>query len=295
MIRKRSTSTSITLTDNLSVGGNTTLGNASGDTLTITGTAVSVPNGLNVDSNTLVVDAANNRVGIATASPTVPLDVTGAAAFSGAVAASGGLTVTGGVSLVGASGSTVFSLATAGARVKFGNTNRYISDNGSKTNFTGGVQSDDSFEAPGIYGTNAINTPLAIAYGQVPLAVKGGAADGASAIGVKIASQNTYTTSGALIAAFYAESAMSTIRASVDKDGLGTFNGGVAANNVTGCALTVTGDTTSPATAAMRLVPQDAEPTGAHLVGHMYVTSAGVLKICTAAGTPGTWVSVGAQ
>ena len=36
-------------------------------------------------------------------------------------------------------------------------------------------------------------------------------------------------------------------------------------------------------------------PTGACEVGDMYVTNSGVLKICTAAGTPGTWVSVGAQ
>lgn len=57
----------------------------------------------------------------------------------------------------------------------------------------------------------------------------------------------------------------------------------------------ITGDTTSPTLAAFRITPQDAEPTGANVVGNMYVTSAGVLKICTAAGTPGTWVSVGAQ
>jgi hypothetical protein len=59
--------------------------------------------------------------------------------------------------------------------------------------------------------------------------------------------------------------------------------------------LAISGDTTSPARAAFKLVPQDAEPTGANTVGDMYVTTAGVLKICTVAGTPGTWVSVGAQ
>jgi protein-S-isoprenylcysteine O-methyltransferase Ste14 len=35
--------------------------------------------------------------------------------------------------------------------------------------------------------------------------------------------------------------------------------------------------------------------TGPNAVGDIYVTTAGVLKICTVAGTPGTWVSVGAQ
>lgn len=30
-------------------------------------------------------------------------------------------------------------------------------------------------------------------------------------------------------------------------------------------------------------------------VGDMYMTTAGVLKVCTTAGTPGTWTSAGAQ
>lgn len=59
--------------------------------------------------------------------------------------------------------------------------------------------------------------------------------------------------------------------------------------------LIATGDSTSPVNSNFRIVPQDAEPTGANAVGDMYVTTAGVLKICTVAGTPGTWVSVGAQ
>lgn len=62
---------------NLTTTGNTTLGNASTDTLTITSAAVSTPNGLNFDANTLVIDATNNRVGIAKATPTTALDVTG--------------------------------------------------------------------------------------------------------------------------------------------------------------------------------------------------------------------------
>lgn len=60
---------------NLTINGNTTLGDASGDTTTINGTAVSVPNGLNIDSDTFVIDAANNRVGIRTSSPINGLDV----------------------------------------------------------------------------------------------------------------------------------------------------------------------------------------------------------------------------
>jgi hypothetical protein len=51
----------------LGATGNVTLGDASGDTLTINGTAVSAPNGLNVNSNQLVLSSGN--VGIGTSSP----------------------------------------------------------------------------------------------------------------------------------------------------------------------------------------------------------------------------------
>jgi hypothetical protein len=61
----------------LTTTGNTVLGDASGDTLTITGTAVSAPNGLNIDSNTLVVDVTNNRVGVNSETPAVGLAVGG--------------------------------------------------------------------------------------------------------------------------------------------------------------------------------------------------------------------------
>ena len=53
--------------------GNVTLGDASGDALTINSSAVSIPNGLNFDSNTFVIDATNNRVGVGTASPNAPI------------------------------------------------------------------------------------------------------------------------------------------------------------------------------------------------------------------------------
>lgn len=66
----------------LTANGNTTLGDASGDTLTINGTAVSVPNNLNFDSNTLYIDAGNNRVGVGTASPSVTFHAAGGSAGS---------------------------------------------------------------------------------------------------------------------------------------------------------------------------------------------------------------------
>ena len=71
----------------LSSTGNTTLGDASGDSITMNASTVSTPNGLNFDSNTLVIDATNNRVGVATASPSYALEVTGAIYASGDVTA----------------------------------------------------------------------------------------------------------------------------------------------------------------------------------------------------------------
>jgi hypothetical protein len=49
--------------------GNTTLGDASGDSVTFNAATASTPNGLNFDSNTFVIDATNNRVGVGTATP----------------------------------------------------------------------------------------------------------------------------------------------------------------------------------------------------------------------------------
>jgi len=68
---------------NLTINGNSTLGDASGDVTTINGTAVTIPNGLNFDSNTLVIDHTNNRVGIGAAAPTKALEVAGDVQISG--------------------------------------------------------------------------------------------------------------------------------------------------------------------------------------------------------------------
>lgn len=109
----------------LNASGNTALGDASSDVLTINGTAVTIPNGLNIDSNTLVVDAANNRVGINNASPTVPLDVTGAVALSSTLTVAGNVTQTGTGSLKVAAGTTAERPGTPANGMI-----RYNSDNG---------------------------------------------------------------------------------------------------------------------------------------------------------------------
>jgi hypothetical protein len=70
-------SDSFTVGGAFSANGGATLGDASGDALTINSSAVSIPNGLNFDSNTLVIDATNNRVGVGTASPSYKFDAIG--------------------------------------------------------------------------------------------------------------------------------------------------------------------------------------------------------------------------
>jgi hypothetical protein len=67
--------TSLSASGAFSANGGATLGDASGDALTINSSAVSIPNGLNFDSNTFVIDAAANYVGIATSTPTQRLQI----------------------------------------------------------------------------------------------------------------------------------------------------------------------------------------------------------------------------
>lgn len=55
--------------------------------------------------------------------------------------------------------------------------------------------------------------------------------------------------------------------------------------------LTATG---TSARSPFFITPSSA-PTGPNVVGDIYMTTAGVLKVCTVAGTPGTFVSVGGQ
>lgn len=53
--------------------------------------------------------------------------------------------------------------------------------------------------------------------------------------------------------------------------------------------------TGTAAAAPLRVATMAAAPTGPNVVGDLYMTTAGVLKVCTVAGSPGTFVSVGAQ
>jgi hypothetical protein len=74
--------------DAVRIGGNLSIkNNISGSPVEL----LSITNGGNlaVDTNTLFVDATNNRVGVGTATPSVPLDVVGAANFSSTIAVGG--------------------------------------------------------------------------------------------------------------------------------------------------------------------------------------------------------------
>jgi hypothetical protein len=65
----------ISLVGNVSIDGNTTLGDAAGDTLTINASTVTCGNGLNFDSNTMFISSSNNRIGIGTVTPAAPLEI----------------------------------------------------------------------------------------------------------------------------------------------------------------------------------------------------------------------------
>jgi len=78
----------VNLNGNLIVSGNTTIGDATTDTITMTAATMSLGSGtgiLNIDSNTFVVDGANNRVGIGKANPNSALDINGNTILSGSL------------------------------------------------------------------------------------------------------------------------------------------------------------------------------------------------------------------
>lgn len=58
-----------------------------------------------------------------------------------------------------------------------------------------------------------------------------------------------------------------------------------------GTSLSATGTVSA---SPLVLAPQ-AQPTGPNAIGDFYVSTVGVLYVCTVAGTPGTWTAVGSQ
>jgi len=153
-----------TLNGTANLNGNTNLGNATSDTIAVTGI-------LNVDSGTLYVDPTNNRVGINDATPSEALDVTGNALISGTLVVTGNSTFTGDViaSIVKASGSGGLTIdSNSGTDVAlFGagggsGTTLYGGLNGTTATFSGVIYADDDTTAntPVISFTGDTNTGI---------------------------------------------------------------------------------------------------------------------------------------
>jgi hypothetical protein len=144
-----------TLTGNLTANGNTTLGNATSDTIAVTGI-------LNVDSGTLYVNPTDNRVGINDSTPSEALDVTGNALISGTLGVTGDL-ITSIVKASGSGGLTIDSnsgtdVALFGAGGGSGTT-LYGGLNGTSATFSSIISnSDGTVSAPSITFTNDTNT-----------------------------------------------------------------------------------------------------------------------------------------
>jgi len=152
-----SVSGNTTLTGNLTANGNTTLGNATSDTIAVTGI-------LNVDSGTLYVNPTDNRVGINDSTPSEALDVTGNALISGTLGVTGDVTTSivkasgsGGLTIDSNSGTDVALFGAGGGS----GTTLYGGLNGTTATMSGVIfNSDGTVSAPSIAFTSDTNTGL---------------------------------------------------------------------------------------------------------------------------------------
>lgn len=76
---------STTVNSALLINGNTTLGDASGDNLTITGNVISIPNDININTGHMYMDQSEKRTGFGTAVPEHTLSVSGTVGISGSI------------------------------------------------------------------------------------------------------------------------------------------------------------------------------------------------------------------
>ena len=154
----------LTVAGTTTLNGNTNLGNAITDTVTVTAI-------LNVDSGVLYVDPSTNKVGINDTTPSEALDVTGNALISGTLGVTGNSTFTGDVitSIVKASGSGGLTIDSNGGTdvALFGagggsGTTLYGGLNGTTATFSGVIYADDDTTAntPVISFTGDTNTGI---------------------------------------------------------------------------------------------------------------------------------------
>lgn len=209
---------------------------------------------------------------VGSGSPTVSITLTqGISAvsgtFSGDVGIAGNLGVTGTLGVTGAAsvsgGLTVeqSTTNTIGATITGNGTasGAQISGGDGATNVSGLVVRGGG--SSGSLGTPSVTTGAIVAQGKgggYGICAKGG------------------NTNGATAALF---------------EGTGSAGRALDANS-SGIVAAFTGDTTSPTWGTLRLTPLNADPTSCQ-VGDLYMTTSGVLRVCTA--TTPTWVNVGSQ
>ena len=97
----------------LTVTGNTQLGDAATDLVTVYANSISLISNVSIDAGTLFVDSLNNRVGIGTNAPDAPLRVVGAANVTGNAVIGGTANVTGLATLSGGMNTTTANVSVA--------------------------------------------------------------------------------------------------------------------------------------------------------------------------------------
>lgn len=137
-------------------------------------------------------------------------------------------------------------------------------------------------ETTGVYGT-------ASCAGGTPYAIHGVTANGGSPIAYAVYADNSACGGAGVYGISGTGTGVYGVCAGANNTDVGVYG-----SSTKGYGVVAASDTTSPVTAAFRIVPQNAQPTTGQQ-GDLYVTTAGKLVICTVAGTPGTWATVGTQ
>ncbi|MHA3701632.1 hypothetical protein ACXR2U_05565 [Jatrophihabitans sp. YIM 134969] len=174
-----------------------------------------------------------------------------------------------------------------------------------------------SVSASGVYGTTSSTVEPGILGAGLAIGVRGYADGGSGSAGVQGFSTSGRGVDGSSAAGegVYGEAPLVGVHG-VSSTGDGAYGRstsgtGVHAYSSSGTGVQATGDGTAPGVdatsnkgygvvakggrAPLRLVPsaKAGKPTtGSHVLGELYVDKAGVLFLCTVAGTPGTWKKV---
>ncbi len=242
--------------------------------------------------------------GVSSTAPTFvgPVAVSGTAGVTGMTITGGGTTpalvVVGGASSANGIDASASNSGTAGVFSGLtGSSKAITATSTSATTFTATNSGGGSVAA--ISGTVAITGATAISGGTtgVGALTVAGFATGANSNGIVINDANGTTTAARFLLLINAlgnsigGSAAKITASGANGDAL-TLNNDSSGN---GAALKIVSDASSPTAAPIVMTVQDAAPSGPNVVGAMYMHTGGVLKVCTAAGSPGTWTNVGAQ